>query len=72
PLLAPGGKLLYASCSLLRAENADVVETFLNSESRARSVALKTEWGINSGFGRQILTGEAGMDGFYYSILEAA
>ncbi|NNF67152.1 MAG: 16S rRNA (cytosine(967)-C(5))-methyltransferase RsmB [Gammaproteobacteria bacterium] len=72
PLLAPGGKLLYASCSVLRAENTDVVEAFLNSESRARSVALKTEWGINSGFGRQILTGEAGMDGFYYSILEAA
>ncbi|MDH3834993.1 MAG: 16S rRNA (cytosine(967)-C(5))-methyltransferase RsmB, partial [Nitrosopumilus sp.] len=70
-MLAPGGRLLYASCSVLRAENTDVLQAFLNSETRARSVPMNVPWGVNSGSGRQILTGEAGMDGFYYSILES-
>ncbi len=38
PLLKPGGRLLYASCSLLRAENADNVAQFLDEHSDARDV----------------------------------
>src|SRR5689334_13366780 len=30
PLLAPGGKLLYATCSIFRAENGLLVEAFLD------------------------------------------
>jgi 16S rRNA (cytosine967-C5)-methyltransferase len=32
PLVAPGGRLVYATCSLFRAENEDVVARFLSSE----------------------------------------
>ncbi|MDH3589309.1 MAG: 16S rRNA (cytosine(967)-C(5))-methyltransferase RsmB [Gammaproteobacteria bacterium] len=71
PLLAPGGRLLYSTCSTLKAENAGVVETFLAEDATAGARALEAQWGRNSGPGRQILTGEAGMDGFYYSCLEA-
>lgn len=71
PMLAPGGRLLYVTCSVLRAENTQVVEAFLASETSARSRTLNVKWGIKDGPGRQILTGEAGMDGFYYSCLES-
>lgn len=71
PMLAPGGRLLYVTCSVLRAENADVVQAFVDSETSARSHSLNVKWGIKDGPGRQILTGEAGMDGFYYSCLES-
>jgi len=38
PLLKPGGRLVYASCSLLRAENADNVAQFLDDHDDARDV----------------------------------
>ncbi|MBT8137105.1 MAG: 16S rRNA (cytosine(967)-C(5))-methyltransferase RsmB [Gammaproteobacteria bacterium] len=72
PLLAPGGRLLYATCSLLAAENSRVVEAFMARESGAQTRVLTPGCGLAGGFGVQILTGEAGMDGFYYSCLEAA
>lgn len=68
-LLAPGGRLLYATCSVLRAENEAVVRAFLASTPAARAATLPLEWGREAGPGRQILPGEAGMDGFYYAIL---
>jgi 16S rRNA (cytosine967-C5)-methyltransferase len=33
PLLRPGGRLLYATCSLFRAEGQDVVDAFLQREA---------------------------------------
>ena len=70
PLLAPGGKLLYATCSVLGRENAMQVDGFLAVEAGARAVALPSGWGTTAGAGRQILSGEDGMDGFYYACLE--
>jgi 16S rRNA (cytosine967-C5)-methyltransferase len=58
-LLAPGGRLVYASCSALRAETSAVVEAFMATGVRARERA-----------GRRIAAGTAGMDGFYYACLE--
>lgn len=67
PLLTPGGMLLYATCSILRRENHDQVSAFLRSHDDAFDMPIEAEWGIAEGVGRQILTGEGGMDGFYYA-----
>lgn len=67
PLLEPGGRLLYATCSVLAAENAAVMTAFLAAHSDAAAVPLPEAWGVAAGPGRQILPGEAGMDGFYYA-----
>jgi 16S rRNA (cytosine967-C5)-methyltransferase len=70
PMLAPGGRLLYATCSVLRQENETQIGEFLSSHPDARELAIEAEWGIKVSHGRQILTGELGMDGFYYALLE--
>ncbi|HEX7047453.1 MAG TPA: 16S rRNA (cytosine(967)-C(5))-methyltransferase RsmB [Gammaproteobacteria bacterium] len=69
PLLAPGGRLVYATCSVLAAENADQVAAFIRRHSDALAVPLAAGWGRPAGFGRQVLPGEAGMDGFFYAVL---
>ena len=44
-LVAPGGRLIYATCSLLRTENQDVVQTFLSRHSELSLVLPKDIWG---------------------------
>lgn len=74
PLLAPGGRLVYASCSALRAENAAVVGAFLERTSDARDVTqiYADRLGLTqrSRVGLAITAGTAGMDGFYYACLD--
>jgi 16S rRNA (cytosine967-C5)-methyltransferase len=72
PLLAPGGRLVYATCSVLRAENEAVVGAFLDACPTAVSATVPTAFGVEAGTGRQHLPGVAGMDGFYYAIVEKA
>lgn len=69
PLLRPGGRLLYATCSVLRQENEQVVAAFLAAHPEAREQPIAAHWGRALAQGRQILPGEDGMDGFYYAIL---
>lgn len=72
-LLAPGGTLLYTSCSVLSAENQDVVGALLAASPDARDVTASLTGGWPPrpapGVGYAILPGEAGMDGFYYACL---
>ena len=68
-LLAPGGIFLYATCSVLKQENEQQIEAFLANHKDASDISIETEWGIKRKFGRQILTGEMNMDGFYYAKL---
>jgi 16S rRNA (cytosine967-C5)-methyltransferase len=68
-LLVSGGVLLYATCSILKRENEQQIEVFLDVHDDAEEVLIDSEWGIKRKFGRQILTGEADMDGFYYARL---
>lgn len=70
PLLAPNGRLVYATCSLLRAENEAVLAQFLGACDDARALSLPQRYGHAAGVGRQHLPGEGGMDGFYYAVLE--
>jgi 16S rRNA (cytosine967-C5)-methyltransferase len=69
PLLRPGGRLLYATCSVLRRENEQVVAAFLAARPEAREQPIIGDWGRALEWGRQIIPGEAGMDGFYYAAL---
>ena len=69
PLLAAGGSLLYATCSILREENAAQVEAFLARTPDALLEPLDASFGHDTGFGRQRLPGEHGMDGFFYARL---
>ena len=75
-LLAPAGRLVYATCSVLPAENEAVVRRFLAEEPRARPAAMPrgeglAPGGLAGGLGTQLLCGgAAGTDGFYYACLE--
>jgi 16S rRNA (cytosine967-C5)-methyltransferase len=74
PVLAKGGRLLYASCSVLRAENSEVVNAFLRQEPSARERVLAsttpTIKRLKGEPGVQLLPAAAGPDGFYYACLE--
>ncbi|HXH04500.1 MAG TPA: 16S rRNA (cytosine(967)-C(5))-methyltransferase RsmB [Candidatus Competibacteraceae bacterium] len=72
PLLRPGGVLLYATCSVLRQENEQVVADFLTAHPEAREQPIAATWGLPRPYGRQILSGMHGMDGFYYACLRKA
>ncbi|MDE2234465.1 MAG: 16S rRNA (cytosine(967)-C(5))-methyltransferase RsmB [Gammaproteobacteria bacterium] len=72
PLLASGGKLLYATCSVFRRENDDCILAFLETQSDAKLSPFSGQaaWGVDTPAGRQVLTGQEGMDGFFYACLE--
>jgi len=73
--LAPGGRLLYATCSVLPEENSAVVTAFLRANESAESLP----WPVSVAFppgavqleeGVQLLPGgEADSDGFYYACI---
>lgn len=62
-LLAKGGKLLYATCSVFQEENIRQVERFLAEQADARHLPLSN---LNTG---QLLPCDA-HDGFYYALLQ--
>ncbi|MGC1521645.1 MAG: 16S rRNA (cytosine(967)-C(5))-methyltransferase RsmB [Steroidobacteraceae bacterium] len=73
-LLIPGGRLVYATCTVTRSENRDLLAAFLRGTPDAAVVPADDwggwpGWGEADDFGRQILPGEAGADGFYYAAL---
>lgn len=65
--LAPGGVLVYATCSMLEQENVAVVADFLARQADARETAIEASWGEACRHGRRIAAGDDGMDGFYYA-----
>ncbi len=69
-MLAPGGTLVYATCSVLRQENSDVISAFLGEHPEAKESLLPETFGQAQPHGRQILPGTDGMDGFFYARLE--
>ncbi len=69
PLLARGGILLYATCSVLRAENERQIEGFARGRGDLAVESIDAGWGRDTGHGRQILPGEREMDGFFYARL---
>lgn len=64
PLLASGGRLLYATCTIAKRENGAQIAAFLEATSDAEIGTA------DSGLGRQIIPGEGNMDGFYYACVQ--
>jgi 16S rRNA (cytosine967-C5)-methyltransferase len=64
-LLAPGGKLLYVTCSVLPEENAQQIESFLARRPDARREELPAAMPSDG----QLLPNEL-HDGFYYALLK--
>lgn len=69
PLLAPGGLLVYATCSIISPENEQQIKQFLKDQADAEFIAKTLPWGRETGHGWQILPGENNSDGFFYSVL---
>ncbi|GMR06892.1 MAG: 16S rRNA (cytosine(967)-C(5))-methyltransferase RsmB [Gammaproteobacteria bacterium] len=70
PLLKAGGKLLYATCSILPQENENVIDSFLSQEDHAKELRIDVNYGHSRQHGIQILPGEHQMDGFFYACLQ--
>ncbi|MEQ6885649.1 16S rRNA (cytosine(967)-C(5))-methyltransferase RsmB [Salicola sp. Rm-C-2C1-2] len=68
--LATGGRLVYATCSVLQQENTRIIQRFINGHMDAQLVPITLDWGIETGYGRQLITGERDQDGFFYACLE--
>lgn len=60
-IVKPGGKLVYATCSVLPSENQDQVTHFLTTENGKNFTFVKEQ---------KILASESGFDGFYMALLE--
>jgi 16S rRNA (cytosine967-C5)-methyltransferase len=60
-MVKQGGKLVYATCSVLPSENQQQVECFLASEAGKDFTFIKD---------KKVLASESGYDGFYMALLE--
>ena len=75
-MLAPGGRLLYCTCSVLPEENEVLLERWLEGEPAMGVADMPRAADLAPGakdrsLGVQLLPGaEAGTDGFYYACLE--
>ena len=59
-MVKPGGKMVYATCSILPEENSKQVQSFLNAEEGAN---------FNLDKEQNIYASEHGFDGFYMALL---
>ncbi len=71
-MLKPGGRLVYATCSIFSQENERIIERFLRQHDDARHQPIEAEWGEARPFGRQLFPQVGGHDGFYYAVLDKA
>jgi 16S rRNA (cytosine967-C5)-methyltransferase len=69
-VLKPGGKMIYATCSILKEENDQQIASFLAKTPDASTIHLGLTFGLKTPYGLQILAGHTNMDGFFYAVLE--
>ena len=69
-MLAPGGELLYVTCSVFKDENQNQIHGFLSRNNDAAEIKIEASWGKRCEHGHQLLPGEQDADGFYYCRLK--
>ncbi len=71
PLLAPGGRMIYATCSVFPEENESLVESWIAAREDAQIAPLECHLpnAKSLNYGVQILPRETGSDGFYYAAI---
>jgi 16S rRNA (cytosine967-C5)-methyltransferase len=71
PLVKPNGRLLYATCSVLPAENSEQVQEFVRRTPTAQLIVAPIPQALDTGFGQQLLpqSPDDG-DGFFYALLQ--
>ena len=60
-IVKPGGKLVYATCSILPSENQEQIKKFLTTDAGKNFTFVKDS---------KLLASESGFDGFYMALLE--
>ncbi|KIX22756.1 RNA methyltransferase [Flavobacterium sp. 316] len=60
-IVKPGGKMVYATCSVLPSENEEQVKHFLTTEAGQNFTFVKE---------KKVLAHQSGFDGFYMALLE--
>jgi 16S rRNA (cytosine967-C5)-methyltransferase len=76
-LLGPGGRLVYATCTLLSVENTDVVAGFLGAHPELARVPLERVLGaraatLGDGTSFTVAPHTHGTDGFFAAVLQRA
>ncbi|MCE6005843.1 16S rRNA (cytosine(967)-C(5))-methyltransferase RsmB [Acinetobacter soli] len=66
PQLKVGGTLLYITCSILKPENEQQMQSFFAEHANASELKIEADWGIEQAYGRQLLPTSGQGDGFYY------
>ncbi len=76
-LVAPGGRLVYATCSILASENAPRIEQFLAAKSGFKLLPVRDVWtsvlpraAPGDGANLDLSPARDGTDGFFAAILE--
>lgn len=69
-LVKPGGRLVYAVCSLLDAEGGDQTDRFLESHPEWREISIDLPIGRPYRKGTLLSPHHDGTDGFYFTCLE--
>lgn len=77
PLLAPGGRLVYATCTLLAVENREVVDDFLAARGELTRVPLGRVLGdearaaaLGDGVSFTVAPHTHGTDGFFAAVMQ--
>ncbi|HRP95184.1 MAG TPA: RsmB/NOP family class I SAM-dependent RNA methyltransferase [Rhodocyclaceae bacterium] len=76
-LVKPGGRLVYATCSLLRDENDEIVDAFLAGHAEFREVGAsgilrKQDIDVDTGMRLRLSPERFDTDGFFAAVLERA
>jgi len=79
PLVAPGGRLIYATCSVLGEENEDQITAFLDAHADFKAMSIEAIWRETigteppaTGSWLQLTPHAHGTDGFFIAMLERA
>jgi 16S rRNA (cytosine967-C5)-methyltransferase len=72
PLLRNGGRLLYVTCSILPAENSELVAQFLRETPDASERSLAVPGALACQHGWQCLPSPGAADGLYFALLGKA